>query len=91
MKSWLEELWYGNLCPQTDAAGGTGEEKERMRDLSRHHERLMATLAEGQKELFEQFDDCYAEVTGIRECEIFSCGFRLGARMVMEIMGFRPE
>ena len=41
--------------------------------------------------MLEKFDDCYAELTDINEREIFMYAFRLGARMVMEIMFEKGE
>lgn len=44
MKSVLEQLWRGNLCPSFDSHKLSPEEKEWMRYLAEHHEKLLATL-----------------------------------------------
>ena len=71
MKSILEELFYGNVCPNTDCRSTGKETKE---------------LTDKQKELFEKFNDCYTELTDINEREIFIYAFRLGARIVIEVL-----
>ena len=86
MRSILEELWYGNVCPSEGCRGVTKETKELMKYIAEHHENLHATLTEKQKEALEKFDDCYAELTDINERDIFVYAFRLGAKMMLEVM-----
>ena len=86
MKSILEELWYGNVYPDSDYHKSTKETKELMGYIATHRENLQSTLTEKQKEILEKFDDCYAELTGINEREIFVYAFRLGARIAIEVM-----
>ena len=89
MKSILEELWYGNVCPNPGYRKSTKETKELIGYVADHHDNLQATLTEKQKEILEKFDDCYAELTDINEREIFEYAFRLGARIAIEVMNFK--
>ena len=86
MRTILEELFYGNICPNTDCRCQDVETKRLMGYIADHHDNLQATLAEEQKEILEKFDDCYAELTDINEREIFVYAFRLGARIMLEVM-----
>ena len=86
MRNILEELWYGNICPNTGCRESTPLAKQLMGYIADHHDNLQATLAEEQKEILEKFDDCYAELTDINEREIFVYAFRLGARIMLEVM-----
>ena len=86
MKSILEELWYGNLSPNSERLEASKEAKALMRYLADHHDRLQATLTDKQKDLFAKFDDCYDELTDLNEREIFVYAFRLGARIALEVM-----
>ena len=86
MRSILEELWYGNVCPNNGYRKMTEEEKELMKYMADHRNNLQATLSDQQNELLEKFDDCYADLTDIHEREIFSYAFRLGARIAVEVM-----
>ena len=86
MKNTLEELWYGNINPSDGCQKTTEEIKRLMRFIAEHHDNLYATLTEQQKSVLEKFDDCYAELTNINERNIFVYAFRLGARMMLEVM-----
>ena len=86
MRSILEELFYGNICPNTDCRSQDKETKQLMGYIDDHHDNLLSTLNNQQKELLEKFDDCYNELTDINEREIFSYAFKLGARLVLAVM-----
>ena len=78
MRSVLEELFYGNICPNTDCRSHDKETKQLMGYIADHHENLFSTLNDQQKEILEKFDDCYNELTDINEREIFVYAFKLG-------------
>ena len=86
MRSILEELFYGNICPNTDCRSNDKEVKELMGYIADHHDNLNQTLSDKQKELLEKFDDCYNELTDINERELFIYAFRLGARITLEVL-----
>ena len=86
MRSILEELFYGNVCPNTDCRGNGKDTKQLMGYIADHHSALNETLTDKQKELFEKFNDCYDELTDINEREIFVYAFRLGARIAIEVL-----
>lgn len=86
MKSILEELFYGNVGPNTGCREATAEEKQLMGYITKHHEDLEATLTDKQKETLEKFDDCYAELMEMSEREVFLYAFKLGARIAIEVL-----
>ena len=86
MRSILEELFYGNICPNTDCRSGNAQTKELMGYISGHHDTLAKSLNEQQKEILEKFDDCYSELTDINEREIFMYAFRLGMRIAIDVL-----
>lgn len=86
MKSILEELFYGNVCPNTDFRNKDKETKELMGYVADHHDALMAEMNDKQRETFEKFDDCWDELTDINEREIFVYAFRLGARIAIDVL-----
>jgi hypothetical protein len=61
--------------------------KQLMEYMARHHETLLATLNDEQKETFEKFDDCWSEYASLAEKSIFVYAFKLGARVTFEILG----
>ena len=86
MNSILEELFYGNICPNTDCRSTDKETKQLMGYIADHHDALSRELTDKQKEILEKFDDCYAELTDINEREIFVYAFRLGAQIAIEVL-----
>ena len=91
MRSILEELFYGNLCPNTDCRSKEKEVKELMGYIADHHDTLIAQLNDKQKEIFEKFDDCWDELTDINEREIFVYAFKLGARIAIEVLSSNTD
>ena len=82
----LEDLYYGNLFPHEKSAKIDDETKELLNLLNRNEEKLTATLTELQKETFEKYKDCNREISEISEREIFLNGFRLGARIIIDVV-----
>ena len=91
MRSIIEELFYGNICPNTDCRSRDKETKQLMGYIADHHDNLLSTLNEQQKELLEKFDDCLGQLADLNEREMFIYAFRLGARMAMEILCYIPN
>ena len=86
MRTILEELYYGNICPNTDCRSHDKDTKQLIGYIADHHDNLLATLNEQQKEILEKFDDCYNELTDINEREIFLYAFKFGARIMLQIL-----
>ena len=79
-------MFYGNVCPNTDCRSTDKETKQLMGYIADHHDKLLSTLNDQQKEILEKFDDCYNELTDINEREIFVYAFKLGARIALEML-----
>ena len=86
MRTILEELFYGNVCPNTECRSKDKETKQLMGYIADHHDTLLKELTDKQKEILEKFDDCYNELTDINEREIFLYAFKLGARIMLQIL-----
>lgn len=82
----LEKFWYGNLDPSGYDAIPSKEYKELVRLISRNEEKLLATMTEEQKELFSRYTDCVREQQAMAECLLFQNSFRLGGRIMLEVM-----
>ena len=83
MRDILEELFYGNICPETDCRSRGKESRQLMGYIADHHDNLLATLDDKQKELLKKFDDCHSELIDINERAIFTYAFRLGAQIML--------
>ena len=82
----LEELWNGNILP-SERNIGAGDKMQHLGELIiRHEKALDPLLSEKAKELLEKLQDNQAEWAYLKECEIFTYGFRLGARIMLEVM-----
>lgn len=62
------------------------EYKEALLRISRNEESLQDTLTDSQRKLFAQYLDSVREFQDMAECLLFQNSFRLGARMMLEIM-----
>lgn len=82
----LEEFWYGNIEPTEYDTAACKEYKEALNLINRNEEKLLATMTEEQKELFSRYTDALHEHQAIAECLLFQSSFKLGARMMVEIM-----
>ena len=74
----LEEFWYGNIEPT--------EYKKLLELICRNEEKLQATMTDEQKELFSRYTDAVREHQMTTDCLIFQNGFKLGARIMLEVM-----
>ena len=73
MRAILEELFYGNVCPNTDCRSKGKSTKQLMEYIAGHHSTLNETRTDKQKEIFEKFNDCYDELTAINDREMYCC------------------
>ena len=86
MKSIINELWHGNIVPQEDSRNNSPEMKELMEYMARHHDDLLKTLNDEQKEIFEKFEECWSEYMSLAEAAIFEYAFRLGMQIAIETL-----
>ena len=80
----IEELWHGNISPQTDSRNNSPEMKQLMEYMARHHDDLLKSFNDEQKETFEKFEDCWSEYMSLAEKAIFTYAFKLGAKLTYE-------
>ena len=82
----LEEFWSGNIEPTEYDSAACKEYREALRLISRNEEKLLATMTDEQKELFSRYTDVVREYQTMAECLLFQISFKLGARMMLEVM-----
>ena len=82
----LEEFWYGNIEPTEYNTFPCAEYREALQLISRNEEKLQATMTDSQKELFSRYADSVRVFQDMAECLLFQNSFRLGARMMLEVM-----
>ena len=86
MRSVINDLWHGNIIPQEDSRTNSKEMKELMEYMARHHDSLLKTMTDEQKEIFEKFDDCWSEYMSLAEAAIFEYAFKLGMQIAIETL-----
>ena len=82
----LEEFWYGNIEPAEYEGSSSKGYKEALKLITRNENKLMATMTDEQKELFSRYTDSVREFQTMAECLLFQNSFKLGARMMLEVM-----
>ena len=82
----LEEFWYGNIEPTEYDTSSCKEYKKLLELICRNEEKFRATMTDEQKEQFEKYTDCVREYQTITDCLIFQNSFKLGARMMLEVI-----
>ncbi len=86
MKSMIEELWYGEACPQEERLFQGAKFAEVSGQIMQKEKELRKSMTQEQKQLYEAFMDSRCDFYSLTEPAIFACGFRYGARMMLEIL-----
>ena len=82
----LEELWYGNVTPSERSVEKGSCLWNLGRLILQNEEELAPLLSEKATEVLEKLRDNQPELNDFNECEVFVCGFRLGARIMLEVL-----
>jgi len=84
VKSILEELYYGNIDPQSRCYRQGSHIFEVSSEMVNIEESLNDRLDGKEKEMFKRYVEAYAELMAASELDAFIVGFRLGARFAMD-------
>lgn len=87
----LEDLYYGNIIPYEHSFKRGREYSEALGYVVRNENDLRATFTKRQKEIFEKLKDCESVLHGMNELESFISGFKLAARILIEVMQEPPK
>lgn len=94
MQDILEELYMGNIGFD---AGHYPQDSPFVKAARRKHdslEKLMASLNDSEKELFEQYTDAQGDIEGITRYDTYAAALKFGILLMAEIfmgMGERQE
>ena len=83
----LEQIWYETLHPAEVIKQPTSEYSELTNIMGESEIKLLHLLTDEGKELFHKYTDSQSALNDMNQCDIFINGFRLGARVMLEIMG----
>ena len=82
----LEEFWYDNIEPTEYDTSSCEEYKKLLKLVCKNEEKLQTTMTDEQKELFFRYTDAVREHQMTTDCLIFQNSFKLGARIMLEVM-----
>jgi hypothetical protein len=81
----LSELYHGNLNPVAKAVDQGSEYQMCQHKVADLEEKLMAQLDEEQQKLLQDFISAQGELNYISGEERFTDGFRMGAKLILEL------
>lgn len=85
MTNLLEELYYGNVDPQARGYRKGSHTLKVSKSINELEEKLTERLSGEDKALFLDFCNAYGELIGDTGLDSFLVGFRLGAKMIVDI------
>ena len=84
MKSFIEELYYGNIDPQNSGFEDNESVQHERPTISENEGWLTGHLAGEEKKRFLDFADAWSAFNGDATLDGFITGFRLGAQFVLD-------
>ena len=82
----LEGLWRGEITPNERAIKPDSEYYKLTREASAEEKRLLEYLDTGGREVYESLCHMRSDLAGMSETDTFIQGFRLGARIMLEVL-----
>ena len=83
----LQELWRGDVCPTDRRVRQGSEYQKRAAEARKQIAEFAATLSPEVKERMEDISDQKHSMAMLAEEDAFIYGFRLGARMMLDVIG----
>ena len=82
----LEEFYLGDIRPSERGFKRNSQYARALDDLVEAGDALTDTLDEEQSELFEDYMDAQREVNVLTDCETFCYAFKLGAKIMLDVL-----
>ena len=82
----IQDLYYGRISPY-EMSISTAPEYQKLKALAdRNEDLLKETLSDEQKELLDKLIESMTDISSISERDMFIAGFRLGMRLMIDVM-----
>jgi len=91
MTSILEELYLGNIRPDSRMYGQDSLFVQAARLKHDNLEKLMAALNDSEKELFEKYCDAQGEIEGITRYDTYTYALKFGILLMAEVFMGKSE
>ena len=82
----IEDLYYGRISPYEMSISAAPEYQKLKAIADRNEDLLRQTLSDEQKELLEKLIETVTDISSISERDMFINGFRLGMKLMMDVM-----
>ena len=83
----LRELWRGEISPTDRRVRQGSEYQQRAAEVRKQLADLAALLSPEVKKRMEDINDQKHSLSMMEEEDVFIYGFRLGARMILDVVG----
>ncbi|MBQ1414024.1 MAG: hypothetical protein IIY93_12650, partial [Clostridia bacterium] len=82
----IQDLYYGRISPY-EMSISTAPEYQKLKALAdRKEDSLRESLSDKQKELLDKLIETVTDISSISERDMFINGFRLGMKLMMDVM-----
>ena len=82
----IEDLYYGRISPYEMNISATPEYQKLKALADRNEDLLRESLSDEQKELLDKLIESVTDISSISERDMFIAGFRLGMKLMMDVM-----
>ena len=82
----LEQLWYNGLRPSESLSSTDSRYRKQLDLVVENEDKLLSMLPDEIKEVYENFSESRADLSVTERARIFITGFRLGAKIMLEVM-----
>lgn len=82
----LEDLYLGDIRPSDRGFKRNSQYAKALDEVVKAGDALTGGLTEEQKELFEDYMTAQREVSVLTDCETFCLAFKLGAKIMLDVL-----
>ena len=86
----LEDLYLGDIRPNERFFKRSSQYAKALDEVVKVGDALTVSLNEEEKKLFEDYMDAQREVNVLTDCETFCMAFKLGAKIMMDVLTDAP-
>ena len=86
----LEDLYVGDIRPNERRFKRNSQYAKALDEVVKVGDTLTESLNEEQKALFEDYMTAQREVTVLTDCETFCYAFKLGAKIMLDVLTDEP-
>ena len=83
----LEELWEGKIAPSERGYREGSPFAKMVRQVSESEEGFYKELSPEGRRAYEAYCERQGQLDDVKDCDSFIRGFRLGARMILDVVG----